>query len=226
MLSAIVVAGGSSRRMGFDKLFTPLKGEPVVAHALAAFQETRSVSEIIVVGREESLAELERLIGRRNFSKVTAVISGGARRQDSVARGLSGVSAGSAYVAVHDAARPLVRPELIEQIFQAAQAEGGAASGAPISDTLKRVNAQHLVVGGVDRLNLFAVETPQIFRRELLQEAFQFITAQGLDVTDEISAVEKIGGKVIIVPNDSPNFKITYESDRERAEFILRQRAD
>jgi len=225
MLSAIVVAGGSSRRMGFDKLFAVLKGEAVVAHAIAAFEETSAVREIILVGRETSLSDLKAIVSRRNFRKVSVVIPGGLRRQDSVARGLERLSPESDFVAVHDAARPLITVAIIEQIYQAAQTHGGAASGRAVIDTLKRVDDDHLVVSGVDRTNLFAVETPQIFRRSLLERAYRAMAEARLEVTDEISAVESMGAPVKIVPTEEKNFKITFPSDLPLSEFILGERA-
>ncbi len=225
MLSAIIVAGGSSRRMGFDKLFALLAGRPVLAHAIAAFEQTASVAEIILVGRAERLADFEELVRRENFAKVTAVIPGGERRQDSVSRGLEQLGATSEFVAVHDAARPLIAPELIERIFAAARVHGGAASAAPVVDTLKRVNADQVVIGGAERANLFAVQTPQIFRRALLVQAYAAISASALEVTDEISAIEHVAGQVILVPNDEPNFKITHPADLPLAEFVLRRRS-
>ena len=224
MLTAIIVAGGSSQRMGFDKLFAPLNGCPVVAHSIAAFENTESVRDIVLVGRAERLADYEELIRVQNFRKVNAVIAGGARRQDSVQRGLERLAPGAEFVAVHDAARPLGRPEMVEKIYQSARAHGGAASAAPVRDTLKRADHDHVVVGGVDRVNLFAVETPQIFRRALLEKAYRAVFAGALEVTDEISALEQEGGKVVLVPNDEPNFKITYAADLPLAEFVLRQR--
>jgi 2-C-methyl-D-erythritol 4-phosphate cytidylyltransferase len=225
MLSAIIVAGGRSQRMGFDKLFAPLDGKPVVAHSIAAFEQTESVAEIILVGRAQRLADYEELIRAEDFRKVAAVIPGGARRQDSVQRGLEQLGAATDVVAVHDAARPLVRPELVEQILALARIHGGAAPGAPVSDTLKRVDRDRVVTGGVARENLFAVETPQIFRRELLARAYASVDRAAVEVTDEISAVERISGKVVLVPNDEPNFKITYPADLALAEFVLRERA-
>ncbi len=224
MLSAIIVAGGSSQRMGFDKLLAPLDGRPVVAHSIAAFEQTESVTEIILVGRAEHLAEYERISERHGFEKVSAVIPGGGRRQDSVQRGLEQVSAAAEFIAVHDAARPLVRPELIESIFQLARTHGGAASGAAVVDTLKRVDDEKFVTGGVERTSLFAVQTPQIFRRALLEQAYAEVFAAALEVTDEISAIERMGGKVVLLPNDEPNFKITYPADLPLAEFVLRAR--
>ena len=225
MLTAIIVAGGSSQRMGFDKLFAPLNGRPVVIHSIAAFEQTAAVRDIILVGRAERLAEYEKLVGQEHFAKVSAIIPGGARRQDSVLRGLERLGRETDFVAVHDAARPLVRVELIEQIYNAALEHRGAASGRPVNDTLKRVDNRGVVAGGVDRVNLFAVETPQIFRRDLLENAYLAIFADALDVTDEISAVERIGGSVKLVTNEEPNFKITYPADLALAELILRQRA-
>ena len=222
MLTAIIVAAGSSRRMGFDKLFAPLDGRPVLAHSVAAFERCDAVRDIILVGRAERLAEYEKLVAREDFGKVSAIISGGVRRQDSVLRGLERLGPETDFVAVHDAARPLVRPGLIEQIHVVAREHSGAASGRRMSDTLKRVDENGIVVGGVERANLFAVETPQIFRRDLLQDAYLAVFGAGLEVTDEISAVERIGGRVKIVPNDEPNFKITYPADLALAELILR----
>jgi 2-C-methyl-D-erythritol 4-phosphate cytidylyltransferase len=221
VLVAIIVAGGSSQRAGFDKLFAPLAGKPVVAHSITALESTRAVDSIILVARADRLTEFDQLIQTYGFRKVVAIVPGGGRRQDSVQRGLEKLPAQCDFVAVHDAARPLLSPELVERIYQCAQVHGGAASGAPVSDTLKRVDEAGVVVGGVNRANLFAVETPQIFRRDLLEEAYRALFTSGAQVTDEISAVERIGGKVVLLPNEQPNFKITYSSDLQQAESIL-----
>ncbi len=225
MLTAIIVAGGSSQRMGFDKLLAMLDGKPVVAHSLAAFEQAESVAGIILVARAEHLADYEKVVQAGTLAKVSAVIPGGARRQDSVRRGLEQLDTTTEFVAVHDAARPLVRPELIERIFALACRVGGAASAAPVIDTLKRVDDEHFVTGGVERANLFAVQTPQIFRRDLLEKAYAALTESDVEVTDEISAVERVGGRVVLLPNEEPNFKITYPADLPLAEFILTGRA-
>ena len=225
MLTAIIVAGGSSQRMGFDKLLALIDGKPVVAHSIAAFEQSNSVTEIVLVARAERLSEYEKISESYGFRKISAVIPGGVRRQDSVSRGLEKLQQGTEFVAVHDAARPLVSADLIERLFLCARDHGGATSAAPIVDTLKRVDREHLVVGSVDRQNLFGVQTPQIFQRALLEKAYQAVFHTGLEVTDEISAVEHIGGKVILLPNNSPNFKITYPADLQLAEFLLLQSA-
>lgn len=225
MLNAIIVAAGRSQRMGFDKLLAPLNGMPVVAHSIAAFEQTESITEIILVGPSDRLSEYENIARTYRFRKISAVVSGGPRRQDSVNLGMERLAAETTFVAVHDAARPLVRPDLVEQIFQLARRHGGAASAAPVIDTLKRVDQDYRVTGGVERADLFAVQTPQIFRRDLLLRAYAEIVAAGFEVTDEISAVERVGGEVILAPYDEPNFKITYPADLSLAEFVLRQRA-
>ncbi len=221
MLTAVIVAGGSSQRMGFDKLLAPLNGRPVVAHSIAAFERTESVTDIVLVGRAERLSDYEKMVASEGFKKVLAVIPGGVRRQDSVRRGLAQLKSAAEFVAVHDAARPLVSPELIEQIFQLARIHGGAASAAPVIDTLKRVDRDRFVTGGVERADLFAVQTPQIFRRDLLEKAYRAVFEAGIEITDEISAVEQVEGKVALLPNESPNFKITYPADLALAEYLL-----
>ncbi len=224
MLSAIIVAGGSGQRMGFDKILAPLGDRPVVAHSLAAFEEAESVDHIVLVGRAERLSEFNEIVRAAGFKKISAVVAGGPRRQDSVRQGLEQIDSATTFVAVHDAARPLVRANLVERIYQAVGAHGGAASAAPVVDTVKRTNAARVVVGGVDRENLFAVETPQIFRRALLAEAYAAVFADGIEVSDEISAVERMGGQVVLVSNEEPNFKLTYPADFALAELVVRQR--
>jgi 2-C-methyl-D-erythritol 4-phosphate cytidylyltransferase len=224
-LTAIIVAGGSSQRMGFDKLLAPLNGKPVFAHSIIAFEQTASVSDIILVARAERIAEYERVIEFEKFAKVSAVIPGGARRQDSVRFGIERLSRPGEFIAVHDAARPLVRPELIERALQAARSHGAAAVAVRVIDTLKRADDHSFVIGGVERRNLFAMQTPQIFRRALLESAYAALLESGIEVTDEVSAVERLGENIMIVTNDEPNFKITYPADLALAGFVLRQRS-
>lgn len=210
--------------MGFDKTFAIVAGKPVVAHTIAAFEATKSVTEVIVVGREERIADLETIIQFGGYTKVGPVIIGGARRQDSVVNGLKALGKSARFVAVQDAARPLVRPEQIERVFDAVQRQGAAALAAPVRDTLKRADADHFVIGGTPREDLFAMETPQIFARDLLRRAYDFVAAKQLSITDDVSAVEQLKHKVLLVPNDEPNFKITYPADLPLAEFVLKQR--
>ena len=193
MLSAIIVAAGNSQRMGFDKLLALLGDKPVLAHTIAAFEQTPSVHEIILVAREERVPEFGELVRQQGFQKVRHVIPGGQQRQDSVAAGLKRVSVECGFIAVHDAARPLVTPEQIEHVFACARKHGAAALAAPVTDTIKRAGEDRVVSGGVARDNLYAMQTPQIFARELLERAYSAVSAEKLSITDEVSAVEHLG---------------------------------
>lgn len=224
MLSAIIVAGGSSQRMGFDKLFAIIAGEPVIAHAIRAFESAESVSEIVIVAREQRHDEIRKVTSGSVFKKIRAIVPGGERRQDSVRAGLDRINGGAKYVAVHDAARPLVTPEQIERAFAQCRVHGGAALAQPVNDTLKRADADLLVGGSVDRHQLYGMQTPQIFERKLIEDAYRAVYAENISVTDEVSAVERLGRKIALVLNDDFNFKITYPRDLPVADFILRER--
>ena len=223
MLSAIIVAAGASERMGFDKVFAPLGGKPVIAHTIDAFERTNCVDEIVLVGRSDSLTELRKLLGPQ--SKVSDIVAGGAERQDSVRIGLQHVDTSADFIAVHDAARPLITPEKIARVFEVCRQHGAAALAEPVTDTLKRADPDLIVTESVDRDQLFAMQTPQVFGRELLVKAYEAIGAKKASVTDEVSAVEQLGRKVVLVPNQDFNFKITYPRDFPLAEFVFSQRA-
>ena len=225
MLSAIIVAGGSSQRMGFDKLFAVIASEPVIAHAIRAFERATSVTEIVVVARAERHDEIEKITSGTDFKKIRAIVPGGERRQDSVRAGLDRIDRDAKYVAVHDAARPLIVPEQIERAFAQCRVHGAAALAQPVNDTLKRADADLLVVGSVDRHELYAMQTPQIFERKLIEDAYRAVHAEKILVTDEVSAVERLGYKIALVLNDDSNLKITYPRDLAVADFILRDRA-
>ena len=225
MLTAIIVAAGSSQRMGFDKLFGTIAGKPVIAHTLHAFEHASSVNEIIVVAREDRHDEIRKISRDGNFEKVRSIIAGGERRQDSVRAGLNCLNTDAKYVAVHDAARPLVTAEQIERVFEQSQIHGAAALAEPINDTIKRAGADLAVIGSVDRHQLYVMQTPQVFERALIEEAYRAAHTENVSLTDEVSAVERLGRKVILVLNDGYNFKITYPRDLALAEFVLNQRA-
>ena len=224
MLTAIIVAAGDSRRMGFDKLFATIVGRPVIAHTIGAFERAGSVGEIIVIGREDRLDEIKAIVRDENFKKVRSIVPGGKHRQDSVRAGLDHLAAGAKYVAVHDAARPLITPEQIECVLEQCRMHAAASLAEPISDTLKYADSEFFVTGPVDRHQLYAMQTPQVFERPLIEDAYRAVYAENVSVTDEVSAVERLGRKVILVPNKDLNFKITYPRDLNLAEFVLTQR--
>ena len=224
MLTAILVAAGSSQRMGFDKLFATIAGEPVIAHAIRAFDRAISVTEIIVVAREDRHDQIQKINRDAGFKKLRSIVTGGERRQDSVRAGLDRAERGAKYVAVHDAARPLITPEQIEGAFKQCRVHGAAALAQPVNDTLKRADADLFVAGSVDRHQLYAMQTPQIFDRDLIDDAYHAVYAEDIWITDEVSAVERLGHKIALVLDDDFNFKITYPRDLPVAEFILRAR--
>ena len=226
MLSAIIVAGGSSQRMGFDKLFAVIGGEPVIAHAIRAFERATCVSEIVIVGRGQWHDQIRKIASGSGFKKIRAIVSGGERRQDSVRAGLDRIGRDAKHVAVHDAARPLITPEQIERAFAQCRVHGAVAWAQPVNDTLKRADADLLVVSSIDRHQLYAMQTPQIFERKIIENAYRDVYAEDASVTDEVSAVERVGHKIVLILNDDFNFKITYPRDLPVADFILRERAN
>jgi len=224
MLTAILVAAGSSQRMGFDKLFATIAGEPVIAHSIRAFDRAISVSEIIIVACEDRHDQIQKINRDAGFKKLRSIVTGGERRQDSVRAGLDRAERGAKYVAVHDAARPLITPDQIEGAFKQCRVHGAAALAQPVNDTLKRADADLFVAGSIDRQQLYAMQTPQIFDRDLIDDAYHAVYAEDIWITDEVSAVERLGHKIALVLDDDFNFKITYPRDLPVAEFILRAR--
>jgi 2-C-methyl-D-erythritol 4-phosphate cytidylyltransferase len=224
VLTAIIVAAGDSRRMGFDKLFATIADKPVIAHTMRAFERSNCVDEIILVAREDRHVEIKTIVHDESLKKIRSIIPGGEHRQDSVRAGLDHLEAGAKYVAVHDAARPLITAEQIESVFEQCRIHAAASLVEPISDTLKYADAKFFVTGSVDRHQLYAMQTPQIFERQLIEDAYRAVYAENASVTDEVSAVERLGHKVILVPNKDLNFKITYPRDLALAEFVLKQR--
>ena len=221
MITAIIVAAGSSRRMGTDKLFAMLEGMPVVAHAISAFEKCPEVAEIILVTKANRIEEMKELVIAQRFQKVKQVVAGGAERHFSVWNGLQAVRAGSDFIAIHDGARPLVTPQIIQECFALAQKEGAACLASPIPDTLKRSADDQHVSESVERSGLWAMQTPQIFSRHLIFEAYSAVIAKNKLVTDEVSAVQGLGKKISLVRNEEWNFKITFPRDLELAGQIL-----
>jgi 2-C-methyl-D-erythritol 4-phosphate cytidylyltransferase len=224
MVSAVIVAAGSSRRMGFDKLFATLGGKPVIAHSIGAFERAREIAEIILVTRAEQTDRLEELIAREGFKKVSRVVEGGAERHLSVWQGLQAVNADASFVAIHDGARPLTTPSVIHGCLELARRNGAACVAAPIPDTVKRASEAGMVVESVERAGLWAMQTPQIFSTSIILQAYAAIVNAGETVTDEVSAVQRLGVNIALLRNDEWNFKITIPRDLELAEHVLASR--
>lgn len=218
MTSAIIVASGSSQRMGFDKLTALLRGKPVLQRTIEAFLAAESISSIIVVCPKDRWDKLRDL--HRNLT-ITR-IDGGEQRQDSVEQGLKAVRAGTCFVAVHDGARPLVSANDIDRCVAAAKAHGAASLARRVTETMKRSDTDDFSSAAVSRDQLWCMETPQAFDIDLLNQAYQHVTAQGLNVTDEVSALQAIGQKVKFIESHHPNLKITTPADLAIADAMLK----
>lgn len=216
MLSAIIVAAGTSRRMGFDKLIAPLAGAPVLQHSINAFIRSEAVNEVIIVCPEERFTQLD----LTQNGTVIKRIDGGADRHNSVSNGLDALDASSTWVAVHDGARPLISQQQIVTTHKAAQRHKAATSARRITETVKRADSNQCISESVDRENLWAMETPQIFSKDLLLDAYAKVEKSQQLVTDEVSALELIGVHTYLVPNPTPNLKITFPEDLALAELL------
>ncbi len=208
-ISAILVAAGSSQRMGFDKLAALLNGKPVLAHALDAFMDCDAITEILVICPPERFE----LLDPATFAKPVRRIDGGTERHLSVANGLAAVSPNAGLIAVHDAARPLVSQTDILSTIAAAKEHGAASLARRVTETLKRSDPDGFTQEPVSRENLWFIETPQIFRADLIRSAYEHVLKENLCVTDETSALETISTKTRLVPSTSPNPKITTPAD-------------
>jgi len=208
--------------MGFDKLFAPLAGKPVLWHSIKAFNDTKEVDEILIVTKDDRMDEVEDLVSKGGLVKVKKVISGGAERHISVWNGLQAVdSKGSEYIAIHDGARPLVTPKLIKACLELAKTHGAATCASQIPDTVKRANIEQMVTESVERTGLWAMQTPQVFSSGLILQAYAALMAKHEMVTDEVSAVQKMGKKIALLKNDDWNLKVTFPHDLELAEHVL-----
>lgn len=221
-LDAIIVAAGSSRRMGFDKMTADLAGRPVIARTVDAFERCEDVRHIHVVASAENHARFGSLL--QGFKKLRPFVLGGAHRHLSVWSGLNALDPSAQFVTVHDGARPLVTTGMIDQSFQKAREMGAACVARPVTDTLKRADANHHLAASVERDSLWAMETPQTFSVPLLRRAYENVIQTGVVVTDETSAVELLGQPVALVAAEDWNFKITYPRDLALAAFALGSR--
>ena len=225
-LSAVVVAAGRSQRMGFDKLLTPLAGRPLLIHTLERLLQTGATAEIVLVVRPGSEQEMDTVVAPLRDKGAIRLVPGGAQRQDSVLAGLRAVAKKSEYVMVHDAARPFISKELVDLVLNAAKLSGAAVCGAPCSDSLKEVGEDGLVTKTIDRAKLWTVQTPQIFRTELLHDAYEAALQTGEIYTDDTAVVEKAGHPVRIVLYNGINLKVTAPADWKLAGTYLNQGDD
>lgn len=218
--SVVMLAAGSSQRMGKDKIMMDVGGIPVVVRALKAFHDVQEVSEIVVVTREDLVPEIANLCKFYMLDKVKRIVRGGSSRAHSARIGTLEVDRSAQLIAIHDAARPFVSQELIKETIQRAAQTGAAAPALPVKDTIK-IAKNGLTEGALDRSQLFAVQTPQVFDSALICAALQKALDENAEITDDCSAVERIGMKVSLTAGDERNFKLTTPMDLIVAEAML-----
>lgn len=218
---AVIVAAGSASRMGgIDKVMAPLGGEPMICRTVRTFQDCDAIKEIVIVTREDLILPITQLCTA--FTKVRAVVRGGSSRQESVKLGLSAFSEKMELAAVHDGARPLISQAVIDRTVRAAHTYGGAAPAIPVKDTIK-VYEGGFIASTPDRETLRAVQTPQVFDLDLLRGALEKAEKDGAAVTDDCSAVERLGMKIRLVEGEERNLKVTTPMDLKIAEMLLEE---
>ena len=219
-VSAIIVAAGDSQRMeGIDKMLAPIGGRPALARVLDTFQDCKKVDHIIVVMSSKNIEECRRMVAAETgWAKVKDVVLGGKRRQDSVMEGLKRTKEAE-WVVIHDGARPLVTIDLIEKGLEAAKETGAAAAAVPVTDTIKFAKEDDIVRQTLPRQNLRAVQTPQVFRADVIKNTYKFTPGE---VTDDAALVEKAGYKVKLYMGSYGNIKITTPDDLAVAGALLK----
>lgn len=218
--AVIVAAGNASRMGGIDKVMAPLGGESMIVRTVRCFQECDAIREIVIVTRPDLIVPIMDLC--HDFDKVRAVVVGGESREESVSMGMNTLSERCRLVAVHDGARPFASWQMIDRVVRAANSYGAAAPAIPVKDTVKVVRGG-LVESTPDRSNLRAVQTPQVFDFDLLRGALAEAKRNNWIITDDCSAVERIGAKVRIVEGDERNIKITTPMDLKLAHLLLEE---
>jgi len=223
--SAIIVAAGKGTRMGpkVDKLFLEVAGRPIVAHTWARFNHAACIDEIVLVVRDTMQPAFAELAVQFQFEKPYRLVVGGKERQDSVWNGLQALDAGAEIVAIQDGARPCTTEKLIADTIQAAHETGAAVAAQCVTDTIKETDGGMLIARTVDRSRLWAVQTPQSFRVEVIRRALAAVKERGLIVTDDTAACELIGQAVKLVESAVPNPKVTRPGDLAYVEALLRK---
>jgi len=220
----VIVAAGKGERFGDAiKVLTPVGGRPCLAWVLDAMQAAETVRDVVIVYGQHSEAPIRAMLTAGDWPKVVSLVAGGEQRQQSMANGVRAVADDLDVVLVHDAARPLIRPDLVDLCAERARETGAAILATPVSDTVKRVE-RGVILKTLDRSDLWAAQTPQGFRRELLLELCDSALSDGIEFTDEASLGEALGRDIGIVPGDRLNIKLTHREDVELADALLRQR--
>jgi 2-C-methyl-D-erythritol 4-phosphate cytidylyltransferase len=226
-VGVVVAAAGAGRRLGGGaKALVRLAGRAMLAHAVEAMEANQCTTAVVVVSHPDALEATDKLLADEGLAKVTALVAGGPTRQASVAAGLRALPPEPGYVVVHDAARPLVAPGTVDRMLELLLEAGmaGVVPGVPVPDTIRRVDADQRSTGIVDRDQLRSMQTPQLFVREVLEQAYRLALGDGVEATDEAALVELAGHSVQVVPGDPENLKVTTPLDLAIAETLLARR--
>ncbi len=218
--AAVVVAAGSSTRMGRDKLMLELAGVPVVIHTLRELDLCSQIHEIIVVTREDLMVPISKLCAEFALKKVCKIVVGGSTRAQSVYNGVLEVSKQTQLIAIHDGARPLVSQDVLREVIAVAAKCNAAAPAVPVKDTIKCAE-NGIVTDTPERAKLYAVQTPQVFEADVIRAALYKAIEENLPITDDCSAVELLGMKVTLTQGSDENIKITTPADLVLAEALL-----
>jgi len=223
MNTALIVAAGKGSRMGpdMDKLFLQVAGKPIIAHTWQRFDSADCIDEIVVVVRDGLQDAFSALAAQFGFKKPFRIVTGGKERQDSVWNGLEAVAKECEVVAIQDGARPCTPVDLIARTVSIAQKTGAAVAAQRVTDTIKESKDGHIISGHPQRHLLWAVQTPQTFRLEVIRRALAAVRKGGLLVTDDTAACEIIGQAVTLVESSQPNPKITLPSDLPCIRLLL-----
>lgn len=224
--TAVVVAAGTASRMnGTEKILVELHGRPVLAYTLEALQRCELIHEIIVVTREDLMVDVGKLCKAFSIDKATKVMVGGAERSHSVLAGVREAREDASLIAIHDGARPFVTQEVLYQVLATATRTNAAAPAIAVTDTIK-VASEGLVSETLPRDTLFAVQTPQVFEASLIKNALTQAVEEKAVLTDDCSAVERLGMKVTLTTGSTENIKITTPLDLVLAQGILEHRQE
>jgi 2-C-methyl-D-erythritol 4-phosphate cytidylyltransferase len=222
-IAALIVAAGQGTRFGGEspKQFAFIGDKPILLHSIELFQNMREFDSIWIVIPEETAKGFHRRFDLKPYSKIAGVVTGGGRRQDSVWLGLTAITAQTDILAIHDAVRPFAAPEAITEAIKRALRMGAAILASPAVDTPKMCDEEGRVTQTLDRRQVWLAQTPQVFRFDLIQRAYEHVIKENLEVTDDAAAVECLGEPVEVVHSPRPNPKITTPEDLRFAEWLL-----
>lgn len=217
-IGVIIVAAGTGQRMGEDKVFLPLAGKPLIAWSLDTCQSYEPITQIVLVLNNDNIDRGKQLSARNNWNKLTGICTGGARRQDSVKAGLGKLDACD-WIIIHDGARPFLTVDLLRAGLESARKTGAAVAAVPVKDTIKLVDDNNIVKTTLERQQLWIAQTPQVFRSDIIKNAYSNIDD---DVTDDAMLVEKTGYDISLYTGSYSNIKITTPEDMAVAEIIAK----